>query len=515
MSDTPAARVLRMEGIAKSFPGVQALDNVDLDVAAGEAVALLGENGAGKSTLMKILCGAYRRDAGRILINGQEVEIENPHKAQSLGISIIYQEFNLTRNQSVAANIFISREPRARGLGRYLGLVDRKRMEAEAGDLLKRIKAQISPRAIVGRLSVAQQQMVEIAKALAVEARIIIMDEPTAALGEKEVETLFEIVGKLKEQGIAVIFISHRLEEIFRVADRAVVLRDGRVVGKLPVAGASIDDIIHLMVGRSLKDFLYKEKAEIGAPILEVKGLTRHGQVKDVSFTLRRGEILGFAGLVGSGRTETARLIFGAEAADASGISLEGKRVSFRSPRAAVRAGFGYVPEDRGEQGLVLKLSVLENVVLPTLERHSRLRVVDNAKIRKTALDYIKKLAIRTPHLAQKAMYLSGGNQQKVVLAKWLAAEPRVLILDEPTRGIDVGSKAEIHALMSRLAKEGMGIIMISSELPEILGMSDRIVVMHEGGVAAILDRSEATQELIMAYASGQKNKTMGEEHGG
>jgi len=495
--------LLRMEGISKAFPGVQALSNVDLELAPGEVLALVGENGAGKSTLMKILSGAYRKDAGRIFVNGQEVEISGPSHAQQLGIAIIYQEFNLAPNLSAAANIFIGREPR-RGPGRLF--VDRRRMETEAQKLLDRIGARISASTLVRNLSVAERQMVEIAKALAVDARIIIMDEPTSALGEDEVENLFQVIQTLKAQSIGVIFITHRLEEIFRVADRVVVLRDGARVGGMPIQEATPEQIIQLMVGRDVGDLFQKKKAEIGAPLLEVRGLTRRGVVENVSFTLRRGEILGFAGLVGAGRTETVRMIFGADPKDAGEIFIDGKPVMIESPRDALAAGIGFVPEDRSNYGLVLSLSVLENIVLPSLNRHTRLGVLlDRMGLLRTAQEFVNKLNIRVAHLRQKAMFLSGGNQQKTVVAKWLALRPRILIMDEPTRGIDVGAKAEIHALMSQLAQEGVGIIMVSSELPEILGMSDRILVMSEGKVAAILDREEATQELIMAYASGER----------
>jgi ribose transport system ATP-binding protein len=501
--------VLRMEAISKAFPGVQALDDVDFAAAAGEVVALVGENGAGKSTLMKTLCGAYRKDEGCIFLHGQEVEIESPHHAQELGIAIIYQEFNLTPNQTAAANIFLSREPRESGVGRFLSFVDRRRMEREAQEHLDRVGAHVPATALVRDLSVAQQQMVEVAKALAVDARIIIMDEPTSALGEEEVETLFEIIGTLKSRGIAVVFITHRLEEVKRIADRVVVLRDGRRVGGMPIGEATPEKIIQLMVGRELTDMFHKEVAEIGAPLLEVRGLTRRGVVKDVDFTLRKGEILGIAGLVGAGRTEMARLIFGADHRGGGEILIDGKSAHVTSPVDAVRAGIGLVPEDRGNQGLVLNLPVLENTVLPTLNQHANVGWVNRRKARKTTQAYVDKLSIRTPHLRQRARFLSGGNQQKVVLAKWLASQPKVLIMDEPTRGIDVGAKAEVHALMSQLAQEGMGIIMISSELPEILGMSDRILVMSEGRVAAILDRGEATQETIMTYASGEVNDGM------
>lgn len=496
--------ILRMEGISKAFPGVQALRDVDFEAEAGQVVALVGENGAGKSTLMKILSGVYRADSGRIFLQGREVEIHNPHHAQQLGIAIIYQEFNLTPNQSAAANIFVTREPRQPGLGRLLNFVDRRRMEQEAQQLLNRFGARVPATALIRDLSVAQQQMVEVAKALAVNARIIVMDEPTSALGEEEVETLFEIIAALKAQGMAIVFISHRLEEVFRIADQVVVLRDGRRVGSMPIAEATADKVIQWMVGREMADLFHKEGAEIGEPLLEVRGLTRRGVVHDVSFTLRRGEILGFAGLVGAGRTETARLIFGADRKDSGEILLNGKPVPITSPVDAVKAGIGFVPENRATQGLILNLPVLENVVLPTLAEHARAGWVNQRSLRQAAQEYVNKLNIRTPHLQQRANFLSGGNQQKVVVAKWMAVRPQVLIMDEPTRGIDVGAKAEVHALMSRLAQAGIGIIMISSELPEVLGMSDRILVMAEGRVAAILDRAEASQELIMAYASGE-----------
>ncbi len=498
-------KILQMEGISKAFPGVQALEDVDLEVSAGEVVALVGENGAGKSTLMKILCGALKKDSGRILLHGKPVDISSPYVAQKLGIAIIYQEFNLTPNQTAAANIFITREPRLSGLGGLFDLVDRRKMEAEAQKQLNRVGARVSSTTLIQNLSVAEQQMVEVARALAVDARIIIMDEPTSALGEDEVEILFQIIATLKDNGIAVIFITHRLEEVLRISDRVVVLRDGRRIGGLTTKDATPEIIIQMMVGRQLLDGMFhKENAPIGAPLMEVNGLTAKGVVKDVSFTLRRGEILGVAGLVGAGRTEMARLLFGADRKDAGEIRIDGQVVTINSPVDAVHAGIGLVPEDRGLQGLVLKLTVMENIAMPSLDRLSQFKMVKRSALLNMAQSFVDKLNIRTPHLRQKAMFLSGGNQQKVVLAKWLAVHPKALILDEPTRGIDVGAKAEVHALMSRLASDGMGIMMISSELPEIMGMSDRIMVMHEGRVAGILDRAEATQEKIMAYASGE-----------
>lgn len=496
--------LLRMEHISKTFPGVRALNDVNFNINKGEIVAIVGENGAGKSTLMKILSGAYQKDSGKIFLNGKEIEIENPHHSQELGITTIYQEFNLTRNQSVAANIFITREPRVNGIGKIFGLVDKNQMEKNTQTILDRLKTKTSPRSKIENLSVAQNQMVEIAKALATESQIIIMDEPTAPLGENEVEILFETANSLKKQGIAIIFITHRLEEVFKITDRIVVLRDGQFVGEMKTKDATIDQVVQMMVGRSFKDFLHKIPVKITDPILEVKNVSRKNVIKNISFTLRRGEILGFAGLVGAGRTETARILFGVDPKECGEIIIDGKKIQITSPKDAVNAGLSLIPEDRAIQGLVLKLSVIENIILSTLKKYCKFGLMNIKKIQQIANEYIKKLSIRTPSLKQKAKYLSGGNQQKIVLAKWLASQPKVLIMDEPTRGIDIGAKAEIYALMCELVKSGMAIIMISSELPEILGMSDRIAVMHEGRIATILDRADATQEKIMAYASGQ-----------
>lgn len=503
MDATGKTPLLEVRGVSKAFPGVQALEDVDFEVYAGEVVALLGENGAGKSTLMKILSGAYTMDQGEILMSGRPVTPDNPHHAQELGISIIYQEFNLTPNQSVATNIFLGREPYTGNFFGTLRFVDYRYMRREAARLLERVGARFSPDALVRDLSVAEQQMVEIAKALATKATVIIMDEPTSALGEEEVAVLFEIIKSLKDQGLGVIFITHRMEEVFRVADRIIVLRDGKRVGGMPIDEATPDSIISLMVGRSLEEVFYREEVNIGETVLEVRGLTRRGMIEDISFELRRGEILGLAGLVGAGRTETVRAIFGADSLDAGEIYIEGQRIMITSPEVAVGAGLALVPESRQAQGLVLIHSVARNIALPNLGRLFPNRVIRTDRIDLMGQQYVDRLNIRTPNLAQRVMYLSGGNQQKVVLAKWLASEPKVLILDEPTRGIDVGAKAEVHAIMSDLARQGIGIIMISSEMPEILAMSDRIVVMCEGRVAGILDRSEATQERIMALASG------------
>jgi ribose transport system ATP-binding protein len=496
--------VLRVEGVSKTFPGVRALNNVDFEVYRGEVVALLGENGAGKSTLMKILAGAYQKDSGTIYLNGKEIRPRNTAHSQELGIATIYQEFTLTLNQTAAANIFMSREPRYGGLLKPFNLVNRRKMERDAAELLKRVRARINPASLVGDLSVAERQQVEIAKALAIDAQVIIMDEPTSALGADETKSLFEIIRDLRARGLAIIFITHRLEEVFEISDRIIVLRDGERVGTLRTAEANVEQIIRLMVGRDIEDIFLKEEVPIGEPVLAVQGLTRRGVVENVTFDVRRGEILGFAGLVGAGRTETMRMIFGADPKDDGYIWLDGQEVEINSPQDAVEHGIGLVPEDRTNQGLVLENSVLFNMIVPTLERFAKMGWLKRRLARRSATVYVDRLRVRTPSMEQTVKNLSGGNQQKVVLAKWLMNNPKVLILDEPTRGIDVGAKAEIHQLMVELAKQGIAIIMISSEMPEVLAMSDRIVVMHEGHITAILNREEATQERIMAYACDQ-----------
>jgi ABC-type sugar transport system ATPase subunit len=495
-----------MIGIDKQFPGVHALEAVSLEAYPGECLALVGENGAGKSTLVKILSGVYPADAGTILIEGNEVHPHNPHHAQALGVSIIYQEFNLFPNLSVDENIFIGREPHS------VGFVQRRMMRNRAMSLLDKLNVGLDPRATVRNLSVAQQQMVEIAKALSLNARIVIMDEPTSALSEIEVRALFRIINDLKAQGLAVIFISHRLEEVFEICERITVLRDGRNAGHLIARDSSPAQVVQLMVGRSVDD-LYKksESAETGQIVMSVRGLSRRGTAADASrvvlnginLDLRAGEVLGVSGLVGSGRTELARAIFGADPFDSGEILIDGQQVSIRSPEDAIDHGIALVPEDRKLQALVLLLSVRENVSLPSLSRLSRLGFVRRNQERALAAKYIDRLSIRTPSQNQRTMNLSGGNQQKVVLAKWLAREPKILIVDEPTRGIDIGAKAEVHELLTALADSGVAVLMISSELPEILHMSDRIVVMREGRIAGELSRDEATQELIMELSTG------------
>lgn len=495
--------ILRVEGISKAFPGVQALDRVDFEAYAGEVMALVGENGAGKSTLVKILSGVYKRDSGRIYFEGKRVEIQDPYHAQLMGISTIHQELMVTPNQTVAQNIFLGREIRRRGILGALGFVDKREMERRAKELLERVGADIPPDELVKNLSVAQRQLVEIAKALSFKAKVIIMDEPTSALGPEEVEKLFEVIKQLKEQGIAIVFISHRLEEVFRIADRITILRDGKLVGYMSREEATPDKVIYLMVNRPIGDMFRKEEVVRGEPILEVKNLSSD-VVKNVSFTLYKGEILGIAGLVGSGRTELVRLIFGADPKKSGEILIEGKRVEINSPEDAVKLGIGLVPEDRQNQGLILKMSLRENIGITIIKKILKfLNFVDKIKLTRISEDFVRRLNIKTPSVFEKVLYLSGGNQQKVVLSKWLASEPKILILDEPTRGIDVGAKAEIHAIMSQLAKSGISIIMISSEMPEVLAMSDRILVMSEGKIVAEVPRREATQEKIMAYASG------------
>ncbi|MCS7220410.1 MAG: sugar ABC transporter ATP-binding protein [Anaerolineae bacterium] len=508
--------LLRMENISKAFPGVQALDNVNLDVRVGEILGLIGENGAGKSTLMKILSGVYPMDSGRLYLRGRPIQIQNPHHAQQLGISVIYQEFNLMPNLTVMENVFIGREPT-----RFL-FVDRRQLQRRTRELLDRLGVHLSPTAVVRDLSVAEQQMVEIAKALSMEVQVIIMDEPTSALSDAEVQTLFGIMRELRRNGISIIFISHRLEEVLAICDRITVLRDGKNVGTLDAAEASEEVLIRMMVGRSLQEFFHKEdgaQARVQTSsqvkdqedvVLEVRGITRKGSKLDpsaivldnVSFQLRRGEILGLAGLVGAGRTELARAIFGADARDAGEIYVEGKRVDIRSPVDAIRHGIGFVPEDRKEQGLILSMAVRENITLPSLHHFTRSGFIKLPEEERRVREYVTRLQIRTPSLEQRVRNLSGGNQQKVVISKWMLLQPKILIMDEPTRGIDVGTKAEIYGLMHQLARAGIGIIMISSELPELLAMSDRIVCMCEGRVTGVLNRNEATPERVMRYCT-------------
>ncbi len=493
---TPA---LTMTNIRKEFPGVLALDNVSLTVLPGEVHALLGENGAGKSTLMKILAGAQPKDSGEILLYGQTAHIDSPQKAMSLGVSIIYQEFNLVPYLTVGENIYLGREPRAA----IPAFVDFKKLYADAQQVMDKLKVKIDVRAPVHTLSVAQQQMVEIGKATSRQSKIIVMDEPSATLTDHELQSLFTLIRQLRSEGVSIIYISHRLEEVFEVCDRATIMRDGRWIATEEVKNLTREDIIRLMVGRELKDAIPKVAATPGEPALSVKNLCRDGILDNISFTVRKGEVLGIAGLVGAGRTETARAIFGADPITSGTIEVAGKSVQIRSPQEAIKYGIGLVTEDRKQQGLVLGMAVRENNTLANLQALTSMGFVRRAEEKKVAEEYRTSLSIKTPTIEQTVQNLSGGNQQKVVLAKWLFTGAKVLIFDEPTRGIDVGAKSEIYKLMNELAAQGVAIIMISSELPEVIGMSDRILVMHEGRITGELNRAEATQEKIMHLATG------------
>ncbi|WP_328507163.1 sugar ABC transporter ATP-binding protein [Streptomyces sp. NBC_00391] len=488
--------LLRIEGIRKTFPGVVALDGVDFDLRRGEVHVLLGENGAGKSTLIKMLSGAYTPDAGRILAGGEEVRIHGAQDSERLGIATIYQEFNLVPDLTVAENIFLGRQPRR------FGMIDRKRMEAEAAELLERVGVNVSPRARVRELGIARLQMVEIAKALSLDARVLIMDEPTAVLTTEEVEKLFSIVRRLREDGVGIVFITHHLEEIAALGDRVTVIRDGKSVGQVP-ASTPRDELVRLMVGRSIEQQYPRQQgeADAGEALLVVEGLTRDGVFHDVSFEVRAGEVVGVAGLVGAGRTEVVRAVFGADPYDKGAVKVAGAPVRRDDVNAAMTAGIGLVPEDRKGQGLVLDASVEENLGLVTLRGATRGGFVDLKGQRESAARVAERLGVRMAGLHQHVRTLSGGNQQKVVIGKWLLADTKVLILDEPTRGIDVGAKVEIYELINELTAAGAAVLMISSDLPEVLGMSDRVLVMAQGRIAGELAAAEATQDAVMALA--------------
>ena len=491
--------IVELSGIAKHFGGVQALRGVDFRLFPGEVHALVGENGAGKSTLVKILAGIYRPDAGGVKVGGEVVELRSPKQAQALGIAVVQQEPMLFPDLDVAENVFMGRHPRDR-----FGRVDWKRMHREVNQLLASLDVSLSSHTPLQGLSVAEQQLVEIAKALSMQARVLVLDEPTAALSAHEVEELFAIVKQLRERGVAILFVSHRLEEVFKIADRLTVFRDGAHIITAPVSEMNTEEIIKHMVGRELSNLFPKSEAEIGEVVLEVRHLTRAGVFADVSFQLRRGEILGLAGLVGAGRTEVARVLFGIDRAESGEIWLKGKKVRIRSPQHAMDNGIAYVPEDRHQQGLIMNFSIAANVTLPILQQVSRLGLIYPRREQKIAAEYSRQLRVRSTGVEQLVNTLSGGNQQKVVLSKWLATNPSVLILDEPTRGIDVGAKAEVHRIISDLAGSGLAIILISSELPEVLAMADQVIVLHEGRVTGAFARSEATQERVMFAATGQ-----------
>lgn len=485
--------ILKIEGVEKSFPGVKALDNVSFNIKRGHVHALVGENGAGKSTLIKILAGIFRNEAGKVVFDGQERKFKTPSEAQQAGISVVHQEFKLSEPLTVTENIF---------LGHLIykhGFVDWKAMKKKTQEMLRELEIDITPDEIVDTLSVAKKQIVEICKAINLNANLLIMDEPSATLTVKEQEIMFKIIRKLNKEGMTIIYISHRLEEVFDLAHMVTVLRDGKHVGTLPIEDVDRKKLINLMVGRELVNEYPKETVPIGETVLDVKGLNRKGVIEDINFHVKKGEILGFAGLVGSGRTETARAVLGIDKVDSGEITLNGKKVTHNSFKSAINNGLGLVPEDRKQQGLVQILSVKENISMVKMSDIIKAGVIIPSLEDKYGREYVEKLRISTPSLKTETQYLSGGNQQKVVIAKWLMQQSDIIFMDEPTRGVDVGAKAEIYMLMNEIVSQGKSVIMISSELPEILGMSDRIMVMHEGRIVGELGREEANQEKIMS----------------
>jgi ribose transport system ATP-binding protein len=491
------APVVRFRNVSKEFPGVLAVDSVDLEIMPGEVHVVAGENGAGKSTLMKLLSQVERPSGGEVEISGEPVEYHGPRHAQTLGVAMVYQEFALASHLSIAENLYMGREP-----GRF-GFVNRRAESQEARGLLERVGLRTDPDRVVMSLTVAEMQRVEIAKALAIDAKVVIMDEPTATLAEKEIEDLFEVIRDLASQGIAILYISHRLDEIFRIADRVTVMRDGKIVDTLPTSELDEDKLVRLMVGRDIGNLYPKTEVEIGDVVLRTEGITRGHVLKDCSFEVRSGEILGFAGLVGAGRTELARAVFGADRIDSGTVELDGRNLRIRGPQNAIEAGIGYLTEDRKGEGLALQLGVDQNITLAHLP--ARLGFINLAEERRIARRRRDELNIRTPSIRRRVQVLSGGNQQKVVVARWLETRARVLFFDEPARGIDVGAKAEMFSLIEDLAKEGQAIVMISSYLPELLNMCDRILVMHEGEVAGVIPRREFSEERVMALAAGME----------
>ena len=489
--------LLRMEGISKSFPGVHALDDVHLNVQAGTVHALMGENGAGKSTLMKILIGIYQPDEGTITFGGEQVRIGDTATALRLGVSMIHQELSPVPEMAVAENIYLGREPVNR-----VGLIDKRRMTADTSTLLGKLDLHINPRWPMKRLSVAQTQMVEIAKAISYDSRLIIMDEPTSAIPEREVDHLHRMITSLRESGVAIIYITHKLDEVFEISDYVTVLRDGKHVTTVPAAELDRQGLVKTMVGRELTQMFPKEDVPIGDVAMSVRGLTRRGVLEDITFELRRGEILGLAGLMGAGRTEVLEAIFGITPVDAGTVEIDGKARQIRSPADAIHLGLALLTEDRKRTGIMGVLSVRDNMAIASLPRFSPGGLLQMRRIDKACQDQRQALAIKTPSLHQLIKMLSGGNQQKVLVSRWLLTTPEILMIDEPTRGIDVGAKAEIHRLISQLAGQGKAILMVSSEMPEILGMSDRVLVMCEGRLTGEFSRAEATQERIMHAAT-------------
>ena len=489
--------ILELKNMTKRFSGVEVLHEVSFSLRPGEVHALLGENGAGKSTLVKVMTGVHQPDKGEIYLDGKHVAFSDTRESRQAGIAAIYQELSLFPDLDVAENIFVGRQPTTIG-----GRIDWRKLYADAGSLLESLGVHLDLKQKARSLSIAQQQMVEIARAFSINARILIMDEPTSSLTLNEVADLFRLVRRLRDEGTAVVFISHRLEELFELADRVTVMRDCSYVDTCSIKDVSRDDLIRLMVGRTITNLFPKQDVKAGDVILKVENLERAGSFRNVSFELRCGEILGMAGLVGAGRTNVARAIFGVEPATAGSIQIEGRKVAITSPQQAIKLGLAYVPEDRQLHGLIPAMNITSNISLPMLSKYARRGWLQDKTERKAAYDAALQMEVRANNIWQMARELSGGNQQKIVLSKWLSTHPRILILDEPTRGIDVGTKAAVHALMSRLASEGMAILMISSELPEILGMSDRVIVMREGHMTGHFSRAEATQEKIISAAT-------------
>lgn len=501
-SDASAPEILRADNVTKSFGGVQALRGVSFDLRAGEIHALVGENGAGKSTFAKVLAGNETADSGRVILEGHDRLFENPRAAQAAGVSIVHQELSLVPNLTVGENIFAGREPTIR----WLGFVDRPRLYRESREILARLGVTVEPHTLVAYLDVAMQQMVEIAKALSLECRVLILDEPTSALTDRETQALFGILRRLRERGVGIIYISHKLSEVFEIADRITVFRDGERVGCVDRAAAEPNDIVRMMVGRELSD-LFPEKGQPDdrPPVLRVVGLTREPVFRNVTFEVRAGEIVALAGLVGAGRTEVARAIFGADRYSAGSVFLEGKPVRIRSPEHAISLGIAYLPENRKEQGLFTQMAMRANVVAATLRKHSAMGFMLPAAQNATARALADRLQVRARSILSPVSSLSGGNQQKVLFGKWLAAEPKVFIADEPTRGIDVGAKAEVHVLLRDLARSGVAVLMISSELPEVIGAADRALVMWEGEIVGEVSGEDMTEEAIMLLATGQR----------
>lgn len=492
--------ILLMKNISKSFPGVQALQNVNLDLRYGEVHALLGENGAGKSTLLKVLAGIYTADEGEIILEGEKRNITSVEESQKLGISVIHQELCLVPHMTIMENIYLGREKTT-----VTGMVDKKYLNKKAKEVLDSLDINLSPQQKVASLSIADQQMVEIAKAISLDASIIVMDEPTSSLSDKEVASLFKMINKLKQNRVAIIYISHKLDELFKITDRITVLRDGKYIDTVETKTTNRDDLISMMVGRKLTELYAKKENAREENVLEVKNLSRKGVFNDVSFNLRKGEILGFAGLVGAGRSEVMRAVFGVDQYDEGSILIEGNEVKIKKASEAIDVGIALVPENRKEEGLVLINTVRYNMTLCVLKEFIKGMIERKDVEKKLCDEYVGKLEIKTPSIEQTVKNLSGGNQQKVVLAKWIMKHPKILILDEPTRGIDVGAKAEIYNIMSNLTEQGVGIIFISSELPEIVNMSDRVMIMRNGEIAGEVSGADINQENIMKYATGGK----------